>query len=221
MFVIFKMSDLSNQFFYSKKEDRLNVLSHGIGFILSIIGLIFLINKGLDNFSITYFTSLLIYGLSLSTMYIASTLYHHSKTAINRYRLRMFDMVSIYILIAGSYTPFTLIVLKDDGGWILFSLIWFLALVGVIWKVFTVGKYNLASTSLYIFMGGLWLFFLDSFMSQIPPNALWWITAGCLTYLVGVIFYLSDKKIKYNHFIWHLFVLIASFCHYISIYFYI
>ena len=174
-----------------------------------------------DNFSLTYFTSLLIYGLSLSTMYIASTLYHHSKTAINRYRLRMFDMVSIYILIAGSYTPFTLIVLKDDGGWILFSLIWFLALVGVIWKVFTVGKYNLASTSLYIFMGGLWLFFLDSFMSQIPPNALWWITAGCLTYLVGVIFYLSDKKIKYNHFIWHLFVLIASVCHYISIYFYI
>jgi Predicted membrane protein, hemolysin III homolog len=130
------MNNLPNQFFYSKKEDRLNVLSHGIGFILSIIGLIFLINKGLDNFSLTYFTSLLIYGLSLSTMYIASTLYHHSKTAINRYRLRMFDMVSIYILIAGSYTPFTLIVLKDDEGWILFSLIWFLALVGVIWKFF-------------------------------------------------------------------------------------
>ena len=190
------MNNLPNQFFYSKKEDRLNVLSHGIGFILRIIGLIFLINKGLDNFSLTYFTSLLIYGLSLSTMYIASTLYHHSKTAINRYRLRMFDMVSIYILIAGSYTPFTLIILKDDGGWILFSLIWFLALVGVIWKVFTVGKYNLASTSLYIFMGGLWLFFLDSFMSQIPPNALWWITAGCLTYLVGVIFYLSAMQFE-------------------------
>ena len=215
------MNNLPNQFFYTKKEDRLNVLSHGIGFILSIIGLIFLINKGLENFSVTYFTSLFIYGLSLSIMYIASTLYHYSKTAISRYRFRIFDMVSIYILIAGSYTPFTLIALKDNGGWILFSLIWFLALVGVIWKVFTVGKYNLASTSLYIFMGGLWLFFLDSLMRQVPPNALWWITAGCITYLVGVIFYLSDKKIKYNHFIWHLFVLLASVCHYISIYFYI
>ena len=105
------MSKLPNQFFYSKKEDRLNVISHGFGFVLSIIGLAFLINKGLQDFNITYFISLLIYGLSLSTMYIASTLYHNSKTANSRYNLRMFDMISIYILIAGSYTPFTLILL--------------------------------------------------------------------------------------------------------------
>ena len=103
----------------------------------------------------------------------------------------MFDMVSIYILIAGSYTPFTLIVLKDDGGWILFSLIWFLALVGVIWKVFTVGKYNLVSVMLYMFMGGLWLFFIDAFINEIPPNALKWIYVSCFTYLIGVFFYLA------------------------------
>ena len=215
------MNNLPNQFFYSKKEDRLNVLSHGIGFILSIIGLIFLINKGLQNFNLTYFMSLLIYGLSLSTMYIASTLYHNSKTANSRYNLRMFDMISIYILIAGSYTPFTLILLKDNQGWLLFSIIWLLALFGIAWKVFTMGKYNLVTTSLYIFMGGLWLFFYESFVTQIPSDALWWITAGCLTYLAGVIFYLLDNKLKYNHFIWHLFVLAASSCHYISIYFYI
>ena len=215
------MNNLPNQFFYSKKEDRLNVLSHGIGFILSIIGLIFLINKGLQNFTLTYFMSLLIYGLSLSTMYIASTLYHNSKTENSRYNLRMFDMISIYILIAGSYTPFTLILLKDNQGWLLFSIIWLLALFGIVWKVFTVGKYNLVTTSLYIFMGGLSLFFYESFVNQIPSDALWWITAGCLTYLAGVIFYLLDNKLKYNHFIWHLFVLAASGCHYISIYFYI
>ena len=215
------MNNLPNQFFYSKKEDKLNVLSHGIGFILSIIGLIFLINKGLQNFNLTYFMSLLIYGLSLSTMYIASTLYHNSKTANSRYNLRMFDMISIYILIAGSYTPFTLILLKDNQGWLLFSIIWLLAFFGIAWKVFTVGKYNLVTTSLYIFMGGLWLFFYESFVSLIPSDALWWITAGCLTYLAGVIFYLLDNKLKYNHFIWHLFVLAASCCHYISIYFYI
>ena len=215
------MNNLPNQFFYSKKEDRLNVLSHGLGFILSIIGLIFLINKGLQNFNLTYFMSLLIYGLSLSTMYIASTLYHNSKTASSRYNLRMFDMISIYILIAGSYTPFTLILLKDNQGWLLFSIIWLLAFFGIVWKVFTVGKYNLVTTSLYIFMGGLWLFFYESFVHQIPSDALWWITTGCLTYLAGVIFYLLDNKLKYNHFIWHLFVLAASFCHYISIYFYI
>ena len=149
------MSKLPNQFFYSKKEDRLNVISHGFGFVLSIIGLAFLINKGLQDFNITYFISLLIYGISLSTMYIASTLYHNSKTSNSRYNLRMFDMISIYILIAGSYTPFTLILLKDNQGWLLFSIIWLLALFGIVWKVFTVGKYNLVTTSLYIFMGGL------------------------------------------------------------------
>ena len=215
------MNNLPNQFFYSKKEDRLNVISHGLGFILSIIGLVFLINKGLQNFNFTYFISLIIYGVSLSTMYIASTLYHNSKTAKGRYNMRMFDMISIYILIAGSYTPFTLILLKDNQGWFLFTMIWLLALFGIVWKIFTIGKYNIVTTSLYIFMGGLWLFFYDSFITQIPSDALWWIIAGCLTYLAGVIFYLLDNKLKYNHFIWHLFVLAASGCHYISIYFYI
>ena len=216
-----KVKDLPNQFFYSKKEDKLNVISHGIGFFLSIIGLYFLITKGLQNYQFTYFMSLLIYGVSLSLMYIASTLYHNSKTPSTRYQLRMFDMISIYILIAGSYTPITLTLLKNNGGWLLFSLIWLLALLGIVWKVFTTGKYNFISTLLYIFMGGLWLFFIEEFVGAIPAPALWWITVGCLTYLVGVIFYLMDKSIKYNHFIWHLFVLLGSTCHYISIYFYV
>lgn len=215
------MKNLPNQFFYTKKEDKLNVISHGVGFILSIIGLYFLITKGLQNYQFTYFISLLIYGISLSLMYIASTLYHNSKTSSTRYKLRMFDMISIYILIAGSYTPITLTLLQNNGGWLLFSLIWLLALLGIVWKVFTTGKYNFISTLLYIFMGGLWLFFIEEFVDTIPAPALWWITAGCFTYLVGVIFYLMDKTIKYNHFIWHLFVLLGSTCHYISIYFYV
>ena len=96
------MNNLPNQFFYSKKEDRLNVLSHGIGFILSIIGLVFLLKKGLQDFDITRFSSFLIYGLSLSLMYIASTLYHNSKTPESRYRFRLFDMISIYLLTSAS-----------------------------------------------------------------------------------------------------------------------
>ena len=215
------MNNLPNQFFYSKKEDRLNVLSHGIGFILSIVGLIFLLKKGLQDFDITRFSSFLIYGLSLSIMYIASTLYHNSKTPESRYRFRLFDMISIYLLIAGSYTPFTLTVLIDNGGLTLFILVWLIAISGIIWKIFTVGKYNLVSTILYMFMGGLWLFFLDAFISEIPPNALSWIYASCLTYFIGVFFYLADSKVKYNHFIWHIFVMLASAFHYISIYFYI
>ena len=215
------MNNLPNQFFYSKKEDRLNVLSHGIGFILSIVGLIFLLKKGLQNFDITRFSSFLIYGLSLSIMYIASTLYHNSKTPESRYRFRLFDMISIYLLIAGSYTPFTLTVLIDNGGLTLFILVWLIAISGIIWKIFTVGKYNLVSTILYMFMGGLWLFFIDAFINEIPQNALMWIYASVSTYLIGVFFYLADSKIKYNHFIWHIFVLLASAFHYISIYFYI
>ncbi len=215
------MNNLSNQFFYSKKEDKLNVISHGFGFILSLIGLIFLLKKGLQDFDITRFLSFIIYGLSLSTMYIASTLYHNSKTPQERYDSRLFDMISIYLLIAGSYTPFTLTVLINDGGLTLFILIWLIAIFGIIWKIFTVGKYNLVSVILYMFMGGLWLFFIDAFINEIPPNALKWIYASCLTYLIGVFFYLADSKVKYNHFIWHIFVLFASAFHYIAIYFYI
>ena len=215
------MNNLSNQFFFSKKEDKLNVISHGFGFILSLIGLIFLLKKGLQDFDITRFLSFIIYGLSLSTMYIASTLYHNSKTPQERYDSRLFDMISIYLLIAGSYTPFTLTVLINDGGLTLFILIWLIAIFGIIWKIFTVGKYNLVSVILYMFMGGLWLFFIDAFINEIPPNALKWIYASCLTYLIGVFFYLADSKVKYNHFIWHIFVLFASAFHYIAIYFYI
>ena len=215
------MENLPNQFFYSKEEDRLNVISHGIGFILSIIGLIFLLNKGLQDFNLLRFLSFLIYGISLSTMYIASTLYHSSKTSEGRYKFRLFDMVSIYLLIAGSYTPFTLTVLIDSGGLTLFLLVWVIAIIGIIWKIFTVGNYNVSTTLLYIFMGGLWLFFIDAFINEIPQNALMWIYASASTYLIGVFFYLADSKIKYNHFIWHIFVLLASAFHYISIYFYI
>ena len=214
------MKNLPNQFFYSKEEDRLNVISHGIGFMLSIIGLIFLLNKGLQDFNLLRFLSFLIYGISLSTMYIASTLYHNSKTPEGRYKFRLFDMVSIYLLIAGSYTPFTLTVLIDSGGLTLFLLVWVIAFIGIIWKIFTVGSYNISSTLLYIFMGGLWLFFIDAFINEIPQNALMWIYASVSTYLIGVFFYLADSKIKYNHFIWHIFVLLASAFHYISIYFY-
>ena len=215
------MKNLPNQFYYSEKEDQLNVISHGTGFVLSIIGLVFLINKGLQDFDITRFSSFIIYGMSLSTMYIASTLYHNSKTPKSRYNFRLFDMISIYLLIAGSYTPFTLTVLIDDGGLILFALVWLIAFFGIIWKIFTVGKYNFFSTMLYMFMGGLWIFFIDSFINEIPSSALLWIFASCSAYLIGVFFYLADSNIKYNHFIWHIFVLLGSAFHFISIYFYI
>ena len=215
------MSDLPNQFFYSKKEDRLNVISHGFGFILSIFGLIFLLMKSFQDFNIVRTSSFLVYSLSLSTMYIASTLYHNSKTPESRFRYRLFDMISIYLLIAGSYTPFTLTVLINNGGITLFILVWLIAIFGIIWQLFTIKKSNVLSTVLYMFMGGLWLFFIDAFINKIPPNALSWIYASCLAYLIGVFFYLSDSKIKYNHFIWHIFVLFASLFHYISIYFYI
>ena len=215
------MKELPNQFFYSKKEDRLNVISHGLGFILSIFGLIFLLIKSFQDYDIVRTSSFLVYSLSLSTMYIASTLYHNSKTPESRFRYRLFDMISIYLLIAGSYTPFTLTVLINNGGLTLFILVWLIAIFGIIWQLSTMKKSNVLSTVLYMFMGGLWLFFIDAFINEIPPNALSWIYASCLAYLIGVFFYLADSKIKYKHFIWHIFVLFASLFHYISIYFYI
>ena len=144
------MKELPNQFFYSKKEDRLNVISHGLGFILSIFGLIFLLIKSFQDYDIVRTSSFLVYSLSLSTMYIASTLYHNSKTPESRFRYRLFDMISIYLLIAGSYTPFTLTVLINNGGLTLFIMVWLIAIFGIIWQLSTMKKSNVLSTVLYM-----------------------------------------------------------------------
>ncbi len=205
---------------YSEREETLNVLTHGVGFVLSLIGLPLLIMKSLEFDSFWEGMSLIIYGLSMLILYLASTLYHSAKKEKLRRRLNIFDHAAIYLLIAGTYTPFTIIVLKGSIGWILFGLTWFFALVGIVLKLFFTGKYKKLSTIIYVFMGWQIIFAIKPLMNNFPSEGLSLLIYGGVFYTVGALLY-SIKKLPFNHAIFHVFVVLGSLCHFFSIYFYV
>ncbi|CAN5268982.1 hemolysin III family protein [soil metagenome] len=202
----------------SFKEEVLNSLTHGLGFILSIAGLLTLILLAYENGSAWHITSLAVYGASLTLLYGASTLYHSVKPGKTKQYLRIFDHAAIYVLIAGSYTPFALITLREHGGIPLFFVLWGITVVGVIFKFFFVGKFNLLSTILYLLMGWMAVFVYEPLFNNLPFNGLWLLVGGGLSYSFGVIFYLWDR-LPFNHSIWHLFVMGGSFMHFLAVYY--
>jgi hemolysin III len=161
-----------------------------------------------------------IFGASLIFLYAASTLYHSAKKPELRRRLRIIDHASIYVLIAGTYTPFALVTLKGPVGWMIFGVSWGLALSGMILKLFFTGKYHLASTLMYVFMGWIIIFAIKPLIENLSYGGLFWLFAGGAAYTLGAILY-SIKKIQFNHAIFHIFVLLGSFSHFVSVYFYI
>ena len=214
------MSKTIKTVFYPPFEEKINIISHGIGIIMSVIASVFLIVKGIeDNNAINLF-SYIIYGLSLTLLYSASTIYHNSKTESVRRKLNIFDHASIYVLIAGTYTPYSLITLHGTTGWIVFGIIWALAISGVILKLFFIGKYKILSTAMYVFMGWLMIIAISPMIENLSKEGLIWLLAGGISYTIEAVLY-SIKKIKFNHAIFHILVLIGSVCHFISIYFYI
>lgn len=205
---------------YPPKEEKLNVISHGIGFILSLVGLILLIISASLKGDVWHIVSFSIYGTSMAVLYLASTLFHSSKKQHIRNRLNVFDHASIYLLIAGTYTPFLLVTLRGPWGWSLFGIIWGMAAVGIVLKLFYTGRYNVISAIAYVVMGWVILIAIKPLISNLETAGLWWLVAGGISYSLGVIFYLN-KKIKYNHAIFHLFVLAGSICHFISVFWYV
>lgn len=202
---------------YSKKEERLNVISHGFGFVLSIIAFPFLMLKSLDFNGFWKPISLVIYGLSMIILYAASTFYHAEKQPKRRRRLNILDHAAIYVLIAGSYSPFCLIGLDSKLGWYMFLFVWIFALTGIILKLFFTGKFNKISTAMYLLMGWQVMFFIKPLMESLTSEGFQYLVAGGVFYSVGAILY-SIKKIPYNHAIFHLFVLLGSLSHFIAIY---
>ena len=164
--------------------------------------------------------SYIVYGLSLIVLYSASTFYHNSKEDKIRNRLNIFDHSSIYVLIAGTYTPFALVTLNGTNGWIVFSIVWGLAIAGIILKFFFIGRFNILSTVMYVAMGWLIGFDIVTLMDNLSSEGLLWMLIGGISYTVGAVLY-SIKSINYNHAIFHVFVLIGSIAHFISIYFYV
>lgn len=205
---------------YSHIEERLNIASHAFGFILSLIGLVLLIIHASMNGNAWHIISFSIFGASLIILYGASTLYHSAKKSCLRKKLNIVDHAAIYILIAGSYTPFTLVTLNGTIGWVIFAITWGLALAGVILKCFFTGRYDLISTIMYVGMGWIIIFAIQPLIQALPEKGLYWLVAGGIFYTLGAILY-SIEKLKFNHALFHLFVLIGSFCHFITVYCYV
>ncbi len=212
------MIKIKNQ--YSPKEEQLNIRSHFIGLLLSIIAFILLLIKSISSTNIWYIVSFSIFGISLILLYLASTIYHNAKEPNLRKKLNIFDHAAIYILIAGTYTPYTLITLHGTTGWILFGFTWGIALIGVVFKLFYTGRFNKLSTLLYVLMGWMVVFAGKDLVNNLSTEGLVWLIAGGLLYTIGALLYIRDK-LPYNHAIFHLFVLLGSISHFISIYFYV
>ena len=206
--------------FYTPLEEKTNIISHAIGLVLSIVALVLMVIRASLYGQALHIVSVSIFGVSLIALYAASTFYHSAKDPKIRTRLRIFDHATIYVLIAGTYTPLTLITLNGTTGWMVFGVSWAMALTGITLKVFFTGRFNILSTLMYVVMGWIIVFAITPLINNLSTEGLFWLFAGGVAYTTGAIIY-SIKKIKFNHAIFHMFVLLGSFCHFVSVYFYV
>jgi hemolysin III len=197
-------------------EEIANAITHGIGLLLSIAGFVVLLVLAALRGTAWHIIACSIYGATLICLYTASTLYHAVISPRVKRALRIFDHSAIYLLIAGTYTPFLLVSLRGPWGWSLFGVIWGLALVGVLFKFWFVERFAILSTAVYIAMGWLVVIAAKPVITHLPLTAIIWLLAGGLAYTGGVIFF-AAKRIPYSHAIWHLFVLAGSICHYFAV----
>lgn len=200
-------------------QERLNTITHGIGAVFGILGLISLIifNNNKTDWSLF---SVIVYGISIIVLFSASTLYHSVKGEGKKYYFRIVDHISIYFLIAGTYTPVLLITLHESLGWTLFYIVWGIAAFGIVLKLFFTGRFEIFSTLLYLVMGWLIIFDFKNLSNLIDSNGILLFFAGGLSYTIGILFY-AIKKIPYNHVIWHLFVLAGAMFHFFLILLYV
>ena len=197
-------------------EEIANAITHGIGLLLSIAGFVVLLVLAALRGTAWHIVACSIYGATLICLYTASTLYHAVISPRVKRALRIFDHSAIYLLIAGTYTPFLLVSLRGPWGWSLFGVIWGLALVGVLFKFWFVERFAILSTAVYIAMGWLGVIAAKPVVTHLRLTAIIWLLAGGLAYTGGVIFF-AAKRIPYSHAIWHLFVLAGSICHYFAV----
>ena len=200
-------------------EEKLNAISHGIGALLGIVALVLLIVFDSHKTDWSLF-SVIVYGFSIIILFSASTLYHAIKNEKHKHYFRILDHISIYILIAGTYTPVTLIALQNSYGWPIFWIVWSIAVLGLILKIFFTGKFEVLSVLLYLAMGWLVVFDFTYLSETIGPQGVLCLFAGGLAYTLGIVFY-AIERIPYNHVIWHMFVLAGAICHFFMVFLYI
>jgi hemolysin III len=198
------------------RDEIASALTHGLGAVAALAGGAVLITLAALHGDGWQLGASIVFGVSLLLLYVASTLYHAVQHPVAKGRLKVFDHCAIYVLIAGTYTPFTLIGLRGPWGWGLFIAIWMLALAGVVFKLFYTGRFKLLSTIIYIAMGWLVLVAIKPMLNSLDAWTLTWLLLGGLFYTLGTYFY-HRESIRFSHAIWHLFVIAGSVCHYIAV----
>ena len=202
---------------YCAREELANSMSHGLGVLIGIIGLLLCIYKGYDHLSFIQLTGVVVYCASFILLFLCSTLYHSATSPLLKHRLKIADHCAIYLLIAGTYTPLMLITLTNsDADWVLIA-IWSLAIGGVLFKTLFIGRFKVFSLILYLVMGWLCVTVMHDLIANMSDVGFYLLLGGGLFYSLGVIFYVA-KKIPFNHAIWHLFVLAGAVCHFLCIY---
>lgn len=201
-------------------DEWVNVLTHALGVILSISGFFFLLDSAFFEYNPLKQISYAVYGVSLVALYTASTCYHAVRKPRLKKVFRTVDHCAIYLLIAGSYTPITLLGLDDLWGRGLLAVVWGMAFLGIAMKIFSTHRFKIFSTALYLLMGWMVVIAAEPLVDRLNSSALYWLIGGGVFYTVGVVFYAMDKR-RFYHAIWHLFVLCGSICHYIAILFYL
>jgi hemolysin III len=201
-------------------EEVANCATHGLGLALSLAGFVALVALARARGDAWQIASCGVYGASLVALYLASTLYHGARAPRAKQFLQALDHCGIYLLIAGTYTPFTLVTLRGPWGWTLFGLVWGLALAGILFRVLCGTRYRPVAVASYVLLGWLCVVAVKPIVELVPMGALVWIAAGGLAYTAGVFFF-AARRIPHHHAIWHLFVLGGSICHYVAVLLYV
>lgn len=213
--------DTNNEIkYYSPAEERINIGSHIFGFVLSIVASVLLVRHASISGNAWHIVSFSIFGVSLMVLFAGSSIYHSAQKPSFRRKMRVVDHAAIYVLIAGTYTPFTLVTLNGTIGWTLFGITWGMAVIGIVLKLFFTGRFSMVSTLMYVCMGWIIVFAIKPLINNLPSEGLYWLVAGGIAYTTGAILY-GIKKIRFNHAIFHVFVLVGAACHFIVVYFYI
>ncbi|SDX35789.1 PAQR family membrane homeostasis protein TrhA [Salimicrobium album] len=205
---------------FSKKEELANAITHGIGAVLSIAMLVLLVTFSSFDGNVWTITASAVYGATMLLLFLSSTLVHSFPQGKIKDLFEIFDHASIYLFIAGTYTPILLIALGGKLGWTLFGIVWGAALVGVVFKIFFVKKFVVLSTLIYVLMGWMIVIAWDALTASLAPGGVIFLVAGGLAYTVGALFYVW-RGFTHHHMIWHLFVLAGAILHFVTVFFYI
>ena len=196
--------------------ERFNSITHLVGTVLAVIATPVVITLAAKHADARTIAAVAIYGAMLILLYLSSTLYHSLKGRAKKI-FHVFDHTSIYLLIAGTYTPFTLVTLRGEWGWWLFGIVWALALAGVAKDVFLHGRFRAVSVTLYVLMGWLIVVAFAPLQRALPPTGIALLAAGGVIYTVGIVFFALSKRVVHMHGIWHLCVMAGSMCHYVAV----